>query len=177
MKKFGLIGEKLGHSYSPLIHSKFGDYDYELLETTEEDLDTLISSKEFGGFNVTIPYKKKVMALCDKVSEKARTIGSVNTIVRQADGRLAGYNTDYFGFQYLLTAAGIQVKGLKCMILGSGGASLTVQAVLEDLGAKEIVVISRKGENNYENIKTHFDSEIIINTTQLVCTPTMESPQ
>ncbi|MGF6376678.1 shikimate dehydrogenase [Clostridiales Family XIII bacterium PM5-7] len=165
MKKFGLIGEKLKHSYSPLIHSKFGEYDYELLETKEEDLEALISSADYGGFNVTIPYKQAVMDFCDELSEQAQRIGCVNTLVRKADGTLVGDNTDYFGFCYLLSAAGIKVEGLKCMVLGSGGSSLTVQTVLEDLGAEEIVVISRNGENNYENISTHFDSEIIINTT------------
>lgn len=165
MKKFGLIGEKLTHSYSPLIHSKFGDYEYELCEVKEDELASLINSEEYGGFNVTIPYKKKVMEFCDEISDTARAIGSVNTIVRGSDGKLTGYNTDYSGFAYLLKVIGLDVKGLKCMVLGSGGASLTVQAVLRDLGASEIVVISRKGENNYENIKCHFDSEIIVNTT------------
>lgn len=167
MKKFGLIGEKLGHSYSQLIHSKLGDYEYELCEVAEDEVETLLRNEEYGGFNVTIPYKKKVMALCDKLSETSTAIGSVNTVVRGEDGKLTGYNTDYDGFKYLLTATGIDVKGMKCMVLGSGGASLTVQNVLPELGASEVVVISRTGENNYENIQRHFDSEIIINTTPI----------
>lgn len=165
MKKFGLIGEKLGHSYSPLIHSKFGDYEYELCEAKEEELEALLRSEEYGGFNITIPYKKTVLKFCDEISDTARTIGSVNTIIRSEDGKLKGYNTDYDGFIYLLKSAKIDVKGMKCMVLGSGGASLTVQTVLKDQGACEVVVISRKGENNYENISRHFDSEVIINTT------------
>lgn len=165
MKKFGLIGEKLGHSYSPLIHSKFGDYEYELCEAKEEELEALLRSEEYGGFNITIPYKKTVLKLCDEISDTARAIGSVNTIVRSEDGKLKGYNTDYDGFIYLLKSAKIDVKGMKCMVLGSGGASLTVQTVLKDQGACEVVVISRSGENNYENISRHFDSEVIINTT------------
>ncbi len=165
MKKFGLIGEKLGHSYSPLIHSKFGDYEYELCEAKEEELEALLREEEYGGFNITIPYKKTVLKLCDEISDTARAIGSVNTIIRSEDGKLKGYNTDYDGFIYLLKAAKIDVKGMKCMVLGSGGASLTVQTVLADMGASEIVIISRKGENNYENINRHFDSEIIVNTT------------
>ncbi|MFR1723305.1 shikimate kinase [Emergencia timonensis] len=165
MKKFGLIGEKLGHSYSPLIHSKFGDYEYELCEAKEEELEALLKKEEYGGFNITIPYKKTVLKLCDEISNTARAIGSVNTIIRSEDGKLKGYNTDYDGFIYLLKAAKIDVKGMKCMVLGSGGASLTVQTVLADMGASEIVIISRKGENNYENINRHFDSEIIVNTT------------
>ena len=165
MKKFGLIGEKLPHSYSPLIHSKFGDYEYELCEVQEEELAALLRKEEYGGFNVTIPYKKKVKEFCDEISDTARRIGSINTIVRGSDGRLTGYNTDYDGFIYLLKAAGIEVRDMKCIVLGSGGASLTVQTVLADMGASEIVVISRSGENNYENIHRHFDSEIIVNTT------------
>lgn len=165
MKKFGLIGEKLGHSYSPLIHSKFGDYQYDLCEVSEDQLEALLIDDTYGGFNVTMPYKKTVIPHLDELSETAKKIGSVNTIVRLEDGRLIGGNTDYFGFQYLLSANGIEVEGRKCMVLGSGGASLTVRAVLQDLGACEIVVISRNGEDNYENIQKHFDSEVIINTT------------
>lgn len=165
MKKFGLIGEHLPHSYSPQIHGKFGDYSYELCETEEPQLEALLKDPAYGGFNITIPYKKKVFSLCDEVSEQAKAIGSVNTVVRGEDGKLRGYNTDYFGFIYLLEHAGIDVKGKKCIVLGSGGASLTVQAVLKDLDVAETVVISRNGENNYENIEKHFDGEIIINTT------------
>ena len=165
MKKYGLIGGKLGHSYSPMIHGKFGDYPYQLCEVEENQLQTLLQDPSYGGFNVTIPYKKKVMSMCDELSDTAKAIGSVNTVIRGEDGKLRGYNTDYYGFTCLLRYSGIDVKGMKCMVLGSGGASLTVQAVLSDLGASEIVVISRTGENNYENIQKHFDSEIIVNTT------------
>lgn len=165
MKKFGLIGGKLGHSYSPLIHSKFGDYQFELLEVKEEELEMLLHNEEYGGFNVTIPYKKKVLQLCDVLSDTAEAIGSVNTVVRGEGGKLYGYNTDYYGFRYLMKSAGIDPKGKKCLVLGSGGASLTVQAVLRGQEADEIVVVSRTGENNYENISRHFDSEIIVNTT------------
>ena len=165
MKKTGLIGEKLGHSYSKMIHGKFADYDYELLEVKEDEIESLLKSGEYSGFNVTIPYKKTVMKYCDELSELAEEIGSVNTIVCQENGRIKGYNTDAYGFEYLLTVNNIDVHGAKCMVLGSGGASLTVQAVLKKLGAKEVVVISRAGENNYSNIEKHFDSEIIVNTT------------
>lgn len=165
MKKFGLIGEKLGHSYSPLIHSKFGDYEYDLCEVTADQLEALLCDDAYGGFNVTMPYKKTVIPHLDELSEIAQRIGSVNTIVRTEDGRLIGGNTDHFGFIYMLKANGIEVEGRKVMVLGSGGASLTVRTALEDLGASEIVVISRTGENNYENIQKHFDSEVIVNTT------------
>lgn len=165
MKKFGLIGEKLGHSYSPLIHSKFGDYEYDLCEVSEDQLEALLADDTYGGFNVTMPYKKTVVQYCDELSDNAKRIGSVNTIVRREDGSLFGGNTDHFGFIYMLKANGIDVKGRKVMVLGSGGVSLTVQTALQDLHAGEIVVISRTGENNYENIPKHFDSEVIINTT------------
>ncbi|MBR3786731.1 MAG: shikimate kinase [Firmicutes bacterium] len=165
MKKYGLIGEKLGHSYSPQIHSKFGDYPYELCEVREDQLEALLKDDTYGGFNVTMPYKKTVIPYCDELSDIAKRIGSVNTIVRTEDGRLIGGNTDHYGFIYLLKANGIEVEGRKCMVLGSGGASMTVRTALQDLGAGEIVVISRSGENNYENIQKHFDSEVIVNTT------------
>jgi len=165
MKKFGLIGEKLPHSYSPQIHAKFGDYAYDLCEVSEDGLETLLADETYGGFNVTIPYKKKVYQICDELSDQAKAIGSVNTVVRTEEGKLKGYNTDYFGFVYLLKDAGITVAEKKCLVLGSGGASLTVRTVLRDLGAGEVVVISRSGEDNYENISKHFDGEIIINTT------------
>ena len=165
MKKFALIGEKLGHSYSPLIHSKFGDYEYGLCEVSADQLEALLHDEAYGGFNVTMPYKKTVVQYLDELSDVAKEIGSVNTIVRQEDGTLKGYNTDYFGFIYLLKATGVDVEGKKCMVLGSGGVSLTVRTALKDLKASEIVVISRTGENNYENIQKHFDSEVIINTT------------
>ncbi len=171
MKMIGLIGEKPSHSYAPMIHGKFGDYPYELCQiqegqgNQEAQLQAILSDPSFGGYSVILPYGQTAIKFCDELSDTARTIGSVNTIVRGEDGRLRGYNTDYYGFSYLLQFSGIKVEGMKCMVLGSGGASLTVQAVLRDLGAAEIVVISRNGPDNYENIQKHFDSEIIINTT------------
>ena len=165
MSKFGLIGEHLSHSYSPLIHSKFGSYEYVLCETEPEDLENLLHSDEFDGFNVTIPYKEKVMTLCDELSDDSIKIGAINTVLKGPDGKLKGYNTDYFGFKYLLEHNKIDVQGKKCIILGNGGGSLAVQAVLRDLDAKSITVITRKGIDNFENINEHFDSEIIVNAT------------
>lgn len=164
-KKAGLIGAKLGHSYSPRIHNMFGDYEYDLCEVKEEDLERLLKSGEYSGFNVTIPYKKTVMKYCDEISETAKKIGSVNTIICGEDGKIKGDNTDAYGFSYLLESTGIEVKNKKCLILGSGGASLTVQAVLKELGASQIIVVSRNGENNYNNIDRHYDSDVIVNTT------------
>ena len=165
MLKCGLLGEKLGHSYSPQIHSMLADYEYKLFEKSPEELEDFLKSGEFDGLNVTIPYKKSVMPYCAELSPTAAQIGSVNTIVRRSDGSLYGDNTDAFGFENLIVHNGIEVKGKKALVLGTGGASVTAQAVLKNLGACEVVVISRKGEDNYENIAKHADAEIIANTT------------
>ena len=165
MYNFALIGEHLSHSYSPMIHSKFGDYEYELCEVSEGDLQDLLKSEKYDGFNVTIPYKEKIIKYCDEISNDCRRIGAVNTVVKNAEGKYIGYNTDYFGFRYLLEKSDIDVAGRKCVILGSGGASKTVSVVLQDLGAKEILEVSRTGEINYENIKECGDAEIIVNST------------
>ena len=165
MLKCGLLGEKLGHSYSPQIHSMLADYEYKLFEKSPEELEDFLKSGEFDGLNVTIPYKKSVMPYCAELSPTAAQIGSVNTIVRRSDGSLYGDNTDAFGFENLIVHNGIEVKGKKALVLGTGGASVTAQAVLKNLGASEVVVISRKGEDNYENIAKHTDAEIIANTT------------
>lgn len=165
MLKCGLLGEKLGHSYSPQIHSMLADYEYKLFEKLPEELEDFLKSGEFDGLNVTIPYKKSVMPYCAELSPTAAQIGSVNTIVRRSDGSLYGDNTDAFGFENLIVHNGIEVKGKKALVLGTGGASVTAQAVLKNLGASEVVVISRKGEDNYENIAKHADAEIIANTT------------
>lgn len=165
MQRCGLLGEKLGHSYSPQIHSMLADYEYRLYEKSPEELGEFLENGEFNGLNVTIPYKKTVIPYCAELSETARLIGSVNTIVRTADGSLFGDNTDAFGFENLIKHKGIEVTGKKALVLGTGGASVTAQAVLRKLGAAEVVVISRKGENNYENIAKHSDAQIIANTT------------
>ena len=163
MQNYGLIGETLKHSFSPQIHKLFGNYSYELCETDESYLENLINDDKYSGFNVTIPYKKTVMKYLDEISPDALKIGSVNTIVKR-NNKLIGYNTDYYGFRYLLDTNGINPKGLKAIILGSGGASTTVKAVLENLGAK-VIIISRKGKNNYNNLQIHSDTELIVNTT------------
>lgn len=165
MLKCGLLGEKLGHSYSPQIHSMLADYEYKLFEKSPEELEAFLKSGEFDGLNVTIPYKKAVMPYCTELSPTAAQIGSVNTIVRRSDGSLYGDNTDAFGFENLIVHNGIEVKGKKALVLGTGGASVTAQAVLKNLGASKVVVISRRGEDNYENIAKHRDAEIIANTT------------
>lgn len=163
--KCGLVGKTLGHSYSPQIHSLLGDYDYELFELLEDELEAFVRTGDFDGVNVTIPYKVEVMKYLDEISSEARRIGSVNTVVRGADGRLTGYNTDYYGLGHMLDVAGIDIAGKKVLVLGSGGASLTAQTLLSDRGAKEVVVISRSGENNYSNLSLHSDADVIVNTT------------
>lgn len=176
MEKFGLLGETLKHSFSPEIHARFGQYPYDLCEVEKENLESFIKSGKYKGFNVTIPYKKTVMSFCDRISPEAERIGSVNTLLWK-DGELCGYNTDYFGFCALLKHADITVSGKKCLVFGSGGASLTVQTALQDLGAKEVIVISRSGKNNYENLSLHADAQILVNTTPVGMYPNNgESP-
>ena len=162
---YGLLGETLGHSFSPQIHACLGDYEYKLFEVAPEDLGDFLRSGSFEGLNVTIPYKKAVMPYLAEISENAKAIGSVNTITVLPNGTLRGDNTDYDGFLYLVRRSGIAVNGKKALVLGTGGASLPVKKVLSDLGAREIISISRTGENNYQNLEKHFDADLIVNTT------------
>ena len=163
--KFGLLGERLSHSFSPEIHRLFGAYDYSLFEVAPEDLAEFLLKRDFDGINVTIPYKKAVIPYLSSLSPEAERIGSVNTIKKLPDGSLKGFNTDYDGFKSLCLSSKIVFEGRKALILGNGGAAPAVRAVLEDLGAGETVTISRKGENNYENLNLHSDAQIIVNTT------------
>ena len=165
MLKCGLLGQKLGHSYSPAIHGMLAGYDYQLFEREPEQLGDFLKNGDWDGINVTIPYKKAVLPYCAELSDTARRIGSVNTIVRRPDGSLYGDNTDAYGFESLVKKSGIQVQGKKALVLGSGGASVTVVAVLKMLGAESVTVISRGGEDNYDNLSKHADAKIIANTT------------
>lgn len=167
MLKCGLLGRKLGHSYSPAIHGMLSDYSYELFEREPEQLEDFLLHGDWNGINVTIPYKKSVLPYCRELSPLAKEIGSVNTIVRRPDGSLFGDNTDAYGFESLVKKSGIDVRGKKALVLGSGGASVTVVAVLKRLGAGSVTVISRSGEDNYDNIQKHADARIIVNTTPL----------
>lgn len=162
---YGLLGRTLRHSYSPQIHALLGDYEYRLFEVEPQDLEAFLKKREFGGINVTIPYKKDVLPYLSGISENAKRIGAVNTITVKEDGGLYGDNTDYDGFLCLVQKSGFQVKGKKAMVLGTGGASLPISAVLSDLGAREVVFISRSGENNYQNLSRHADADLIVNTT------------
>ncbi len=161
---YGLLGEHLTHSFSPQIHSELGNDDYRLFEISPKKLESFMQEHSFEGVNVTIPYKKAVIPYLDVISDEAEKIGAVNTVLLR-DGKLYGYNTDYFGFRYMLEKSGIDVKGKKAVILGSGGACATVRAVLRDCGARDIAVVGRNGENNYNNLYLHFDGDVIVNTT------------
>ena len=165
MNKYGLLGEHLAHSFSPQIHARLADYEYKLFEQAPGEVENFLRCGDFAGINVTIPYKKTVIPFCRSLSDAAAKLGSVNTIIRRADGTLYGDNTDYFGFAYMLSKSGVDIAGKKALVLGSGGASVTVCAVLRDVGAGEIVTISRSGPDNYENIGKHADARVIVNTT------------
>ena len=164
-KIYGLLGRKLGHSWSPAIHAELGCGDYQLYELEPEELKAALSRPDIGGLNVTIPYKQAVMPYCDVIAPAAREIGSVNTLMRRKDGRLYAWNTDADGFCWMAARAGIDFSRRKVVILGSGGASLTAQAMARRLGAREIVVVSRSGPNHYENLHLHADADIVVNAT------------
>jgi shikimate dehydrogenase len=164
-KRCGLIGEHLQHSFSPQIHACLADYSYRLFELSPEAVAPFLRSRDFDGVNVTIPYKKAAMACCDELSDTAKRIGCVNTVVRRDNGTLYGHNTDYDGFLWLMKSTGFDVRGRKAVVLGSGGASLTVRTVLGDLGAGEITVVSRTGQDNYGNLADHKDAALLVNTT------------
>lgn len=162
--KCGLLGRKLGHSYSPQIHAHLGNYSYELFEKEPEEIEDFLKNGDFTGINVTIPYKKTVISLLDELSPVAWKMGAVNTIVRRPDGTLFGHNTDYYGFSSMVKHSGLLVAGKKVLVLGSGGASNTTVEVLKELGA-QVIVISRTGENNYTNLSVHADASVIVNAT------------
>ena len=163
MMEYGLIGAKLGHSYSVPIHAQLGDYDYRLYERDEAAFVDLMARRDFKGLNVTIPYKVLAYRLCDALSDTAREVGCVNTVVRRPDGSL---NTDIGGFIALAGRAGVDIAGRKVAILGSGGTSLTARAACRRLGAREIVVVSRRGPVDYEALyRDHGDVQVLVNTT------------
>lgn len=161
--KCGLLGRKLGHSYSPAIHALLGDYEYHLYEKEPKELEDFLRSGDWDGINVTMPYKQAVIPYLDELTPVAQELGAVNTIVRQ-NGKLIGTNTDYFGFHSMIAKSGLSPAGKKCLVLGSGGASKVVQKVLREYNAT-IVVISRSGEDHYENLSRHTDTAIIVNAT------------
>ena len=166
--KYGLIGERLGHSFSKSIHERLGGYEYELREIPKEELDAFMKERDFLGINVTIPYKEAVIPYLDFIDERAKEIGAVNTVVNR-DGRLYGYNTDFDGMRALFAHAEVDPRGCKAIILGSGGTSKTAAAVLKSLGAREVYRVSRSGKDGAitysELVREHLDAEIVVNTT------------
>lgn len=166
--EYGCIGERLVHSFSKEIHSKLFNYSYELKELTQDEVGKFLTEREFSAINVTIPYKQTVTPFLDEIDITAEKIGAVNTIVNR-NGRLIGYNTDFLGLKALIEKTGIEVSGKKVLILGSGGTSKTAREVADVLGAKEILRVSRSGNDDcvtYEEAKEkHTDADIIINTT------------
>lgn len=170
MKLYGLLGRTLGHSWSPPIHKAFGCPDYQLLPMEPETLADFFARDDIGGLNVTIPYKQTVMAFCQYLDPLAKEIGAVNTIVPREDG-FHGYNTDAPGLLHIAKLAGIDFQGKKVVILGSGGGSLMAQAMTKRQGARDVVVVSRHGADNYDNLHLHQDAEIIINATPVGMNP------
>lgn len=170
----GLLGRKLAHSYSPAIHALLGAYEYRLYEREPEELEPFLREGDWDGLNVTIPYKKEATSFCQQLSPLARRLGCVNTLVRRPDGSLYGDNTDAWGFQETVCRLEVSCAGKKALVLGSGGASVTVQAVLRQLGA-EVIVISRRGPNHYENLDRHIDAAILVNATPVGMYPDNES--
>lgn len=168
--KYCLIGEKLGHSYSKVIHELQG-LNYSLVEIPKDKLDEFVKDCP-DGFNVTIPYKKEIIRHLDGLDDSASTVGAVNTVLKR-DGKLYGYNTDVFGMEYALKRAEIDLEGKTVLILGSGGTSLTARAVCEKLNARQVFVVSRSGEINYENCYG-LGAEVIINTTPVGMYPNVD---
>ncbi len=166
--RYGLIGEKLGHSYSKIIHERIADYTYDLMPLSGEEFKGFMSKKDFTAINVTIPYKQAVIPYLDELDPLAKEIGAVNTIVNH-NGHYIGYNTDFFGFQYMLEHNGILIKNKKCLILGSGGTSHTVSAVFRHLGASQVLIVSRQSTDTTisydECYANHTDAQVIANTT------------
>lgn len=166
--KYGLIGERLGHSFSKDVHAMLSDYEYELCEIPKDKLDAFMTEANFTAINVTIPYKEAVIPYLSYISEEAKRIGAVNTIVNKG-GKLYGYNTDFFGMKSQLSKMRLDPRGKKAVILGTGGTSKTARAVLESLGADPIITVSRTKKNGAidydELVRDHLDAQIIINTT------------
>ncbi len=166
--KYGLIGEHLTHSYSCEIHAQIADYEYELHEIPPSELGEFLTKREFNAINVTIPYKQDVIPYLDGISDTAKRIGAVNTIVNRG-GKLYGDNTDFPGMLALAKHIGVDMKDKKVLILGTGGASKTGHALAEYMGAESVYYVSRSGKNGsitYEQaVSEHNDAQIIINAT------------
>lgn len=161
---FGVLGRKLTHTLSPELHRFFGDYEYKIFEKEPDEVKDFIKNGKYSGLNITVPYKRIAFECADRLSESTKKTKSVNTLVRENDGTLSGYNTDCFGFSYLLDRNGFDVKGKKVLVFGSGGASRACQLILSERHAN-VTVVSRRGENNYGNLNLHSDADFIVNAT------------
>lgn len=165
---YGLLGEHLGHSFSPFLHHALGDTAYDLYELPREDLEAFVRQENVRGLNVTIPYKETVLPFADELSPAVEAIGAANTLYKR-DGKLIAENTDVLGFLYLLDAAGIDVRGKKILVFGNGGASKAVREALRRKEAGEVLVVSRRGGDapliSYEELSNHFDADVLVNTT------------
>ena len=168
MSRYGCIGKTLTHSFSKEIHARLADYAYELIELSEEELGPFLTAKEFAAINVTIPYKQAVIPYLDEISDVARRIGAVNTIVHR-EGKLYGYNTDYYGMKALTVRLNLDLQGKKVLVLGTGGTSKTACVMAEDLGAAQVLTVSRRAAEGVityaDAVTTQTDAAVIINTT------------
>lgn len=176
--KYGLIGEKLTHSYSKEIHESIADYTYEICPVAKEDFESFMTEKPFSAINVTIPYKEMVIPFLDGLDDNARSIGAVNTIVNE-NGKYIGHNTDFAGFMYMIKKHNIEISGKKVLVLGKGGASKAVTAVLKKLSASDIITVYYKeapGCVTYEEcLKNHTDASVIVNTTPVGMYPNTDA--
>ena len=173
--KCGLLGEKLGHSRSPEIHGRLGSYEYRLYEKAPNEVEDFLLHGDYDVINVTIPYKKAAFGLCREVSPIAAELGNVNVVVKRFDGTLFGDNTDAAGFVKLVQIVGADVRGRKCVVLGTGGAAMTAAAALRGLGAGAVVHISRSGEDNYSNLGRHADAAVVVNATPVGMFPNVDA--
>ena len=173
--KCGLLGEKLGHSMSPRIHAKLGEYEYLLYEKGPHEVEEFLLRGDYDVLNVTIPYKKVAFGLCSEVTPIAAELGNVNVVVKRMDGTLFGDNTDAAGFVKLVEIVGADVRGKKCVVLGTGGAAMTSAAALRGLGAGTVVHISRAGEDNYSNLERHADAAVLVNATPVGMYPNVDA--
>ena len=178
MTRYGLIGEKLGHSYSKLIHEKLADYTYDLIPLPKEEFELFMKEKAFTAINVTIPYKQAVLPYLDELSDSARIIGAVNAIVNK-NGKLCGYNTDFLGFLYTLHKNSLEVTGQKVLVIGNGGAAKAVVAALNSLSPKELITVKYKEEPDtvtYEQAALlHADATLIVNTSPVGMYPNADA--
>ena len=165
MNTYGIIGQRLLQSLAPEIHRELGNFRYERFQLEPDELDAFFEKREFAGLSVTSPYKTEVIRYCDELTPDAETIGSVDTIIVDENGRLIGDNCEYDGFRYTIHKCGIEIEGRKVLIFGSGESAKTVKAVVNDMGAEKVITVTENGQVNYENFYEHSDSNIIINTT------------